>query len=107
MGAKTGAAAAKAIGSARTCASSKTLTALHGNFTVDGITPGTPIRVAAAHVTGTSANVSGTDIHVSGTSLTSLMIAHATGVKPGQFTISFKLSRISGAWYVTDMNMNF
>jgi hypothetical protein len=35
------------------------------------------------------------------------MIAHSTGVQPGQFTISFKLSQISGARHVTDSSMNF
>jgi hypothetical protein len=34
------------------------------------------------------------------------MVAHSTGVKPGQFSISFELSRISGAWYVTGLNMD-
>ncbi len=104
--------AAPAPYSATACASrsfgpASVLAHLHGNFTVDGITPRSSITVATAHVTGTSATVSGTDIHVSGTTLTSLMIAHSTGVKPGQFSISFTLSRIRGAWYVTDMNMDF
>ena len=34
------------------------------------------------------------------------MIAHGKGVKPGQFSISFTLSRARGAWYVTGMNMS-
>ncbi len=110
MGGASSSTAAPAPYSAAACASTSsgsasTLTHLHGNFTVDGITPRSPITVATAHVRGTSATVSGTDIHVSGTTLTSLIVAHSTGVKPGQFSISFKLSRISGAWYVTGMNM--
>jgi hypothetical protein len=92
---------------ARSSDSGSVLTHLHGNFTVDGITPRSSITVATAHVTGTSATVGGTDIYVSGTTLTSLIVAHSTGVKPGQFSISFKLSRIRGAWYVTGMNMGF
>ena len=79
---------------------------MHRNFVIDGITPHTSITVATAHVTGTSATVRGTDIHISGTTLTSLMIAHGTGVKPGQFNISFKLLHVRGAWYVTGMNMS-
>jgi len=111
MGGAASSTAAPAPYSAAACASTSsgsasTLTHLHDNFTVDGITPRSSITVATAHVTGTSATVSGTDIHVSGTTLTSLIVAHSTGVKPGQFSISFKLSRIRGAWYVTDMNMN-
>lgn len=81
------------------------LALLHDDFTVDGITPRSSITVATAHVTGTSATVSSTDVHVSGRTLTSLMAAHITGVKPGQFSILFQLSRIRGAWYVTSMNM--
>jgi hypothetical protein len=83
-----------------------TFTALHTNFVTDGIRSGTPISVAAAHVAGTNATVNGSDIRVSGTTLESLMVAHSTGVKPGQLTIAFELSRIDGAWYVTNMNMN-
>jgi hypothetical protein len=80
--------------------------ALHRSFTGMGITPQSSITVAAAHVTGRKATVDGTDIHVLGTTLTSLMVAHSTGVQPGQFSISFELSRISGAWYVTGMDMS-
>ncbi len=79
---------------------------LHGNFAIDGITPRTSITVATAHVAGTSATVRGTDIHVSRTTLTSLMVAHSTGVQPGQFSISFTLSHARGAWYVTGVNMS-
>jgi hypothetical protein len=95
--------------SSAACLSAKgstTFTALHGNFVTDGIKPGTPISVAAAHITGTNATVSGGDIHVSGTTLDSLMAAHSTGVKPGQVTIAFDLSRIDGDWYLTGMNMD-
>jgi hypothetical protein len=83
-----------------------TFDALHGNFVTDGITPGTPVSVPAAQVTGTTATVNGTDIHLSGTTLASLMAAHSTGVKPGQLAIQFRLSRLSGCWYVTGMTMN-
>ncbi|MGF7233941.1 MAG: hypothetical protein ACQSGP_03130 [Frankia sp.] len=82
-----------------------TFTALHSNFVTDGIRPNTPISVAAPHVTGTSATVSGSDVHVAGTTLDSLIVAHSTGVKQGQLATAFTLSRIDGAWYVTDMNM--
>ena len=94
--------------SAAACMSAKgstTFTALHGNFVTDGIRPSTPISVAAAHITGTNATVSGGDIHVSDTTLDSLITAHSTGVKQGQLTIAFDLSRIDGDWYVTGMNM--
>jgi hypothetical protein len=94
---------------ARVCMSSaglNTLTHMHQNFTIDGLTPRSSITVTAARVKGTTATVDGTDIHVSGTTLTSLMVAHSTGVKPGQFSISFLLSRIRGGWYVTNMNMS-
>jgi hypothetical protein len=82
------------------------LIGLHRNFAIDGITPHTSITVATAHVKGTITTVNGTDIHVSRTTLTSLMIAHGTGVKPGQFNISFTLWRASGAWYVTGINLS-
>jgi hypothetical protein len=84
-----------------------TLTHLHDNFTIDGITPQSSITVANTQTGGTTATIDGKDVQVSGTTLTGLMIAHSTGVKPGQFTISFTLSRFSGAWYVTNLNMNF
>jgi len=90
--------------SATTCAS--TLTHLHDNFATDGLTPQSPITIGTVGTSGDSATIDGTDVHVSGTTLTSLMVAHSTGVQPGQFSISFKLSRIGTTWYVTDMNMN-
>jgi hypothetical protein len=80
--------------------------ALHGNFVIDGIKPSTAISIPAAHVTGTNATIAGRNIHLSGTTLRSIMAAHSTGIKPGQFTVVFTLSRIDGAWYVTNMNMN-
>jgi hypothetical protein len=97
--------------SAKTCAATstsaaRTLTRLHDNFSIDGITPQSSITVGTTQATGTSATVDGKDIQVSGSSLTALMIAHGTNVQSGQFAISFILSRLSGAWYVTNLNMN-
>jgi hypothetical protein len=98
---------ASAPTSARGCASwSRLMHSLHENFTVDRITPQSPITIVAAHVRGTSATISGTRIRVSGTTLTSLMIKHSTGVNPSQFSISFPLSRVRGAWYVAGLKMN-
>jgi hypothetical protein len=94
---------------ATACAASKavgTLSALHGNFTADGLKPATPISVPSAHVTGTTATVDGTKVHVSGTTLSSVMIAHSTGVTSKSFSISFDLAKIDGGWYVTDLGMN-
>lgn len=103
----TATATASAPTSAKGCASwSRIMHALHGNFTVDRITPQSPITIVAAHVRGTSATISGTGIRVSGTTLTSLMLKHSTGVNPSQFSISFPLKRIRGAWYVAGLNMN-
>ena len=90
--------------SATTCAS--TLAHLHDNFTTDGLTPQTLITIGTVGASGGNATIDGTDIHVSGTTLTSLIVAHSTGVQPGQLSLSFKLSRIGTTWYVTDMNMN-
>ena len=87
-------------------AGAATFNSLHGNFVADGIGPGTPISVTAPEGSGTSTTVNGTQVHVSGTTLDALMTAHSTGVKPGQLSIVFDLSRIDGAWYVTGMNMN-
>ena len=78
---------------------------LHGNFTIDGITPRSSIRIVTTHIKATTATVRGTDISISGTTLTSRMVAHSTGVKPGEFNISFMLSRVRGSWYVTGMNL--
>jgi hypothetical protein len=87
-------------------AGAATFRSLHSNFVTDGISPGTPISVAAAQVKGTSATVSGSHVRVSGTTLDSLMAAHSTGVKTGQLSIAFELSRVGGTWYVTGINMN-
>jgi hypothetical protein len=87
-------------------AAKNSFNALHGNFVIDGIKPGTAIRVTGPHVTGTHATISASDIHVAGTTLLMLMVKHSTGIKPGQFSLSFGLSRVDGAWYVTTMNMN-
>jgi len=94
---------------AAACAASKavtTLAALHENFTVDGLKAATPISVTSAQVTGAKATVSGTEVSASGTTLSSLMIAHGTGVTAKSFGISFKLSKVDGGWYVTDLNMD-
>jgi hypothetical protein len=91
------------------CAASKavtTLTALHGNFTADGLKAATPISVSSAQVAGAKATVSGTEVSASGTTLSSLMIAHSTGVTAKSFALSFKLSKVDGGWYVTDLDMN-
>lgn len=80
-------------------------TAEHRAFVTYGIRPSTPVSVAA-HVTGTKATASAKDVHLSGTTLYSLMMAHSTGVKPGQFTVTFQLARIQGNWYVSGMNMS-
>ena len=80
-------------------------TAEHRAFATYGIRPSTPVSVVAAHVTGTKAIASAKDVHVSGTTLYSLMMAHSTGVKPGQFTVTFQLARIQGNWYVSGMNI--
>jgi hypothetical protein len=91
------------------CAASKavtTLTALHGNFTADGLKAATPISVTSAQVAGTKATVSGTEVSTSGTTLSSLIIAHSTGVTAKSFALSFKLAKVDGGWYVTDLDMN-
>jgi hypothetical protein len=91
------------------CAASKavtTLTALHGNFTADGLKAATPISVSSAQVAGTKATVSGTEVSASGTTLSSLIIAHSTGVTAKSFALSFLLSKVDGGWYVTDLDMN-
>ena len=87
-------------------AGAATFTSLHGNFVADGIRPGTPIRVTGAHVTGTNATISGRDVRVSGTTLDTLVALHSTGIKPGQLSFSFTLSRIDGAWYVDNFSMD-
>jgi hypothetical protein len=87
-----------------TCIS--TLTDLHENFATDGLTKNSTFTVDPVKATGDNATISGTNVHVAGSTLTALMIAHSTGVQSGQFDISFQVQRISGAWYVTNMNMN-
>jgi hypothetical protein len=34
------------------------------------------------------------------------MLAHGTGLGPGQLSLSFQLIRIRGAWYVTNISLN-
>lgn len=81
-------------------------TSLHRAFVTDGVKPSAPVSVTGVHATGTKATASAKDIHVSGTTLYSLMMAHSTGVKPGQATLTFPLSRVHGTWYVSGMNLN-
>ena len=89
-----------------TSACVSTLTELHQNFATDGLTKDSTFTIDPVKASGDSATISGTNVHVAGSTLTALMIAHSTGVQSGQFDISFVVSRISGAWYVTNMNMN-
>jgi len=83
-----------------------TLTDLHKNFATDGLTTNSTFTIDPVKASGDSATISGTNVHVAGSTLTALMTAHSTGVQSGQLDISFVMSRISGAWYVTNMNMN-
>ena len=89
-----------------TSACVSTLTELHQNFATDGLTKNSTFTIDPVKASGDSATISGTNVHVAGSTLTALVIAHSTGVQSGQFDISFVVSRISGAWYVTNMNMN-
>jgi hypothetical protein len=101
-----GLSAQRSAAACMSAAGSSLFNSFHGNFVADGIKSGTPVSVSAAHVTGSSATVDGSDIHVSATTLDRLMTKHSIGVKPGQLAVSFGLSRIDGAWYVTNVNMN-
>jgi hypothetical protein len=83
-----------------------TLSSLHENFTVDGLKAATPISVTSAQVTGAKATVSGTQVRAKGSTLSSLIIAHSTGVTSKSFALSFKLSKVDGGWYVTNLDMN-
>ncbi len=82
-----------------------TLAALHGNFTTDGLTASSHLSVTSAQVKGAQATVAGTAVSASGTTLSSLIIAHSTGVTAKSFALSFKLAKLGGGWYVTDLNM--
>jgi hypothetical protein len=83
-----------------------TLTSLHGNFRIDGLTRSSVITVGPVRATGNKATVNGTGIHVDGSDLTALMLKHSTGLKPGQLALSFSLSRVHGSWYVAGMNLS-
>jgi hypothetical protein len=87
--------------------SSAGVSALHTNFAADGIRPGNSFRIGAVHIAGKIAGVKATDIHVAGSTLTSVMLKHSTGVKPGQLKLSFLLMRFHRAWYVTGVNLKF
>jgi hypothetical protein len=92
-----------------TCMSSAgtaTFASLHSNFVTDGIKSSTPIQVTGSHVTGTTATISGSDVCVSNTMLNTLIADHSTGIKSGQLRLSFDLSRVDDAWYVTNFNMD-
>jgi hypothetical protein len=82
-----------------------TLTDLHSNFAVDGITPKDSIMVTGVHIRGTSAMADGTGIYVSGRTLNSFSIARSGGVNPGGTNLSCELTRFSGAWYVTSWSI--
>jgi hypothetical protein len=81
------------------------LGALRTNFTTDGIKSTTPIS-ATAHIAGNNATVSGGNVNVAGATLDSVILAHSTGVKAGQFSIQFTMARIAGDWYVTGLNLD-
>ena len=102
--AQPGLSAQRSMAACMSAAGTGTFGSLHSALVTDGVEPSSTIR-ATAHIKGTSATVDANDIRVSGTTLMSLMMAHGTGVKPGEVSMSFDLSRIDGAWYVTDMNL--
>jgi hypothetical protein len=91
------------------CPSPDTVTALrsfHGNFVADGLKPGSRFTVTAPSGSGRTVTVNGTRVTVAGSSLTALMTAHGTGVRPGELRVSFTLSAIGGRWYVSDLNLD-
>jgi hypothetical protein len=79
---------------------------LHANFTTDGIRPGNSFKIGAVHFAGKIAGVKATDIHVAGSTLTSIMLKHSTGLKPGQLKLSFLLTRYHRAWYVAGVDLS-
>jgi hypothetical protein len=96
--------------SAKVCASksnpsSAGVRVLHANFAADGIRPGNSFKIGAVHFDGKIAGVKATDIHVAGSTLTSIMVKHSTGLKPGQLKLSFLLTRFHQAWYVAGVNL--
>jgi hypothetical protein len=104
--------AAPVPNTAKACASKSNLSAegarvLHANFTADGIRPGNSFKIGAVHFAGKIAGVKATDIHVGGSTLTSIMVKHSTGIKPGQLQLSFLLTRFHRAWYVAGVNFRF
>jgi hypothetical protein len=98
-----GISAQRAAARCMSAAGASTFKSLHNLF--GGIKPDAPIIVSAVQVQGASATVASSGVRVSRTPLESLMAARGSGVKPGQLSIVFELSRIDGAWYVSDMNL--
>jgi hypothetical protein len=77
---------------------------LHANFTADKIRPGDSFKIGTVHFAEQVAGVKATDIRVNGATLASIMVKHATGIKPGDLQVSFLLTRFHGAWYVAVVN---
>jgi hypothetical protein len=102
--AQPGFSAQRSMAACMSAAGAGTFESLHKAFFTDGVKPSSAIR-ATARIKGTSATVDPNDIRVSAATLMSLLMAHSTGVKPGEASMSFDLSRIDGAWHVTDMNL--
>jgi len=100
--------------SAATCASDDpvvkqlepVLTGLHTSFAPDNAPNPPKVEVTGPAATGDSATITADKVSVEGQTLDDIVLAHSTGVKPGQAKISFGLTKIKDSWYVTDFHLN-
>jgi hypothetical protein len=100
--------------SAETCASDDptvkplhtVLDGLRTAFTPDNAPNPPKVEITGPAATGTEAKITADKVSIAGQNLDDIVLAHSTGVQPGQAKITFGLTKLKNGWYVTDFNLN-
>jgi hypothetical protein len=79
----------------------------HASFTPKDLAGATPsVSVTAAAPTGSSVTVHADQIMINGKTLSQVVISNSTGLTAANLDIDFEVSKVSGAWYIGNVNLN-
>lgn len=84
------------------------LRALHESFTPKNATGQAMVSVSGGDASGSNSPITihANQIAVDGQSLLKVVVSHSTGVTTSNADLSFVMTMVGGAWYVSDMNID-
>lgn len=90
------------------CKATPMLNSLHTAWAKQGVAlpPDAQVQVTKVSTNGDTATVQDTDITLDGHTLREIELMGATG-KPKSFKLALKLKKTDGAWFVSDLSMDF